>query len=108
MIESKCIGDSLWNMIEQAVEKVKDRPRRLARAVNDANITYAVIGGNSVQQWVSQVDESVVRNTRDVDNILNEDELDRAIVALAAEGLSIVARQVSPRFSMVRTLRLAM
>ena len=45
-----------------------------------------MIGGNAVQHWVSQVDDSVVRNTRDVNIILNESDLDRAIVALEAEG----------------------
>ncbi len=86
MIEIKYTGDALWERIERAVEKVKDRLRRVTRALNSANIPYAVIGGNAVQHWVSQVDESVVRNTRDVDIILNESDLDRAIPALAAEG----------------------
>jgi hypothetical protein len=52
-----------------------------------------VIGDNAVQHWVSQVDESVVRNTRDVDIILNSQELDRAITALAEEGF--IFRQAS-------------
>jgi hypothetical protein len=58
----------------------------VTRALNSASIPYAVIGGNAVQHWVAQVDESVVRNTRDVDIILNESDLERAIVALEAEG----------------------
>lgn len=86
MIEIKYTGDALWDRIERAVEKVKDRLRRVTRALNTADIPYAVIGGNAVQHWVSQVDESVVRNTRDVDIILNESDLDRAILALEAEG----------------------
>ena len=86
MVEIKYTGDALWERIERAVEKVKDRLRRVTRALNSANIPYAVIGGNAVQHWVSQVDESVVRNTRDVDIILNEPDLDRAVLALEAEG----------------------
>lgn len=86
MIEIKYTGDALWERIERAVQNVKDRLRRVARALNSANIPYAVIGGNAVQHWVAQVDESVVRNTRDVDIILNESDLDRAIVALGTEG----------------------
>ena len=46
----------------------------------------AIIGGNAVQHWVAQVDESVVRSTRDVDIILNDSDLDRAIPAMEAEG----------------------
>jgi hypothetical protein len=86
MIEIKYTGDALWERIERAVEKVKDRLRRVTRALNTGDIPYAVIGGNAVQHWVAQVDESVVRNTRDVDIILNESDLDRAILALEAEG----------------------
>jgi hypothetical protein len=86
MIEIRYTGDALWERIERALEKVKDRLRRVTRALNTADIPYAVIGGNAVQHWVSQVDESVVRNTRDVDIILNESDLDRAIPALEAEG----------------------
>jgi len=86
MIEIKYTGDALWERIERAVDIVKDRLRRVSRSLNAANVPYAVIGGNAVQHWVSQVDESVVRNTRDVDIILNEYDLERAIEALASEG----------------------
>ena len=86
MVEIKYTGDALWERIERAVEKVKDRLRRVTRALNTAGIPYAVVGGNAVQHWVAQVDESVVRNTRDVDIILNESDLEAAIVALKGEG----------------------
>lgn len=86
MVEIRYSGDALWERIERAVEKVKQRLRRVTRALNAAGIPYAVIGGNAVQHWVAQVDESVVRNTRDVDIILNETDLEAAIAALATEG----------------------
>lgn len=86
MVEIKYTGDALWERIERIVEKVKDRLRRVSRALNAADIPYAVIGGNAIQHWVAQVDDSVVRNTRDVDIILNELDLERAIRALEAEG----------------------
>ncbi len=86
MVEVLYTGDALWARIERAVEKVKDRLRRVSQALNAANIPYAVVGGNAVQFWVAQVDESVVRNTRDVDIILNRDDLDRAKEALEKAG----------------------
>ncbi|MFM2219313.1 MAG: hypothetical protein RL240_3631 [Planctomycetota bacterium] len=86
MIEIKYSGDALWDRIERAVEKVKDRLRRVTRALNAANIPYAVVGDNAVQHWVSQVDESVVRNTQDVEIILNEPDLNHAIEVLEKEG----------------------
>jgi hypothetical protein len=69
-----------------AEEIVKDRLRRVTEALNAAEIPYAVIGGNAVQFWVAQVDESVVRNTRDVDIILNRSDLPAAITALEQIG----------------------
>jgi hypothetical protein len=86
MIEIKYTGDALWARIERAVEKVKERLRRVTQALNGAEIPYAVVGGNAVQHWVAQVDESVVRNTRDVDIIVNEGDLDEAIKALGKVG----------------------
>jgi hypothetical protein len=86
MVEIKYVGDELWARIERAVEKVRDRQRRVTEALNAAGIPYAVIGGNAVQHWVAQVDESVVRNTRDVDVILRRADLARAIEALKPAG----------------------
>src|SRR6185436_7788078 len=86
MVEINYAGDELWERIERAVEKVRDRLRRVVRALNAANIPYAVVGGNAVQHWVAQIDESVVRNTQDVDIILNPSDLDRAIAVLEPEG----------------------
>jgi hypothetical protein len=86
MIQIRYTGDALWARIERAVENVKQRMRRVTRALNSAGIPYAIIGGNAVQHWVAQVDESVVRNTRDVDIILNRQDLAAAIEALAQDG----------------------
>lgn len=86
MVPIQYTGDALFERIERAVDIVKDRLKRVTRALNAASIPYAIIGGNAVQFWVAQVDESVVRNTRDVDIILNEGDLERAIEALAKEG----------------------
>ena len=86
MVEVKYTGDALWDRIERAVEKVKDRLRRVTGTLNAANIPYAIIGDWAVQHWVAQVDESVVRNTQDVDIILNEPDLERAIEVLGTVG----------------------
>jgi len=86
MVEIKYTGDALWARIERAVENVKDRLRRTTEALNAAGVPYAVVDGNAVQYWVAQVDESVVRNTRDVDIILNRADLPRAIQALEGAG----------------------
>jgi hypothetical protein len=75
MVEIKYVGNASWERIKRAVENVENRLKRVMEALNAAGVAYAVIGGNAVQHWVSQVDESVVRNTGDVDIILNRSEL---------------------------------
>jgi len=86
MTRIRYTGDGLWERIERAVDKVKDRLARVTAALDKAGIQYAVVGGNAVQIWVAQVDESVVRNTRDVDIVLNRGDLEAAVAALAACG----------------------
>ena len=86
MVTIRYTGDALWDRIERAVEKVKDRLRRVSTALDGANIPYAVVGGNAVQIWVAQVDEGAVRNTRDVDILLNRDSLEDAITAVKPHG----------------------
>lgn len=70
----------------QAVEKVHQRLHRAALALESAEIAYAVVGGNAVAAWVSQVDEAAVRNTQDVDILLRRSDLERAKLALAGPG----------------------
>src|SRR5688572_1625578 len=75
-----------WPRMIRAVEKIRERMLRAARALEGANVPYAVIGGNAVAAWVSRVDEAAVRNTRDVDLLLRADDLPRARLALESAG----------------------
>jgi hypothetical protein len=76
---------SLDRMVS-AVEKVRDRLLRAARALESAGVPYAVAGGNAVALWVSRVDEAAVRNTQDVDVLLRRSDLESAKAALEAAG----------------------
>jgi hypothetical protein len=80
------LGPVSWERMIRAVEKVRERLRRAAQALDAAGVPYAVIGGNAVAAWVSRVDEAAVRNTQDVDILLRRDDLERATTALAAAG----------------------
>ncbi|MFM8396642.1 MAG: hypothetical protein ACKOAH_02330, partial [Pirellula sp.] len=55
-------------------------------ALNQAQVPYAVVGGNAVAAWVATIDDGAVRNTRDVDLLLAEEDLPRATEALQAVG----------------------
>ena len=80
------VTPAAWERMVAAVEKVRERLRRAAGALEAASIPYAVAGGNAVAAWVSEVDEAAVRNTQDVDLLLRRDDLERAKQALAAAG----------------------
>ncbi len=80
------IDADLMERMVRAVEKVRDRLHRSTRALQDAGIPYAVVGGNAVAAWVARVDESAVRNTQDVDILLRRDDLEAAKDAFARAG----------------------
>src|SRR5687768_1919424 len=64
-METHEISALAWERMVTAVEKVRDRLRRATQALEQAQIPYAVAGGNAVAAWVSEVDEAAVRNTQD-------------------------------------------
>jgi len=74
--------------MEHGIEKVRQRLIRVASALRAAGVSYAVVGGNAVAAWVSRVDETAVRNTRDVDILLRRQDLPAARVALEAAGFT--------------------
>ncbi|MGH7134437.1 MAG: hypothetical protein ACREHD_01780, partial [Pirellulales bacterium] len=80
------LGEVSLERMVRAVEKVRDRLLRAAKALETAVVPYAVVGGNAVAAWVSRIDEAAVRNTQDVDILLRREDLDRAIAAMSAAG----------------------
>ena len=79
-------GEVSWERMIRAVEKVRERLRRAAMALDTAGVPYAVAGGNAVAAWVSRVDEAAVRTTRDVDILLRRADLPAAIAAMSQAG----------------------
>jgi hypothetical protein len=69
-----------------AVEKVRERLQRSTRALDAAEIPYAVIGGNAVAAWVSKVDPGAARNTVDVDLMINRSDLAAVKSTLESAG----------------------
>jgi hypothetical protein len=78
-----------WHILERmerAVTKVRDRLLRAATALNQAGVSYAVVGGNAVASWVATVDEGAVRNTRDIDLLVRRRDLPAITAALEGAG----------------------
>jgi hypothetical protein len=76
----------ILDRMERAVVKVRERLLRATAALNQAGIAYAVVGGNAVASWVATIDEGAVRNTRDVDLLVNRQDLPAVTVALEHAG----------------------
>lgn len=79
-------GLDVFERMFRAVELVQERLNRACKALHDAQVPYAVIGGNAVAAWVATIDDGAVRNTRDVDLLLAEEDLPRATNALQSAG----------------------
>jgi hypothetical protein len=75
-----------WERALMAAEKVKERLRRAARALDAAAVPYAVAGGNAVAEWVGRIDEDAVRTTRDVDILIQRSDFPAAKACLEAVG----------------------
>lgn len=75
-----------WERALMAAEKVKERLRRATKALADAGVPYAVVGGNAVAEWVARVDEDAVRNTRDVDLLVRRADFPAVRTTLEAAG----------------------
>ena len=79
--------------MEQGIEKVRKRLLRAAEALRTAGLPYAVVEGNAIAAWVSRVDESAVRNTRDVDILVRREDFEK--IRNALEKIGFRYRRVS-------------
>ncbi len=86
MIPFHLTGEALWQRMERAVQKIQERLERTAATLEQANIPYAIIGGNAVRAWVAQADEAAVRTTRDVDILLRRSDWPAAVAAMERAG----------------------
>src|SRR5947208_2900776 len=64
-----------WERMIAAVEDVRERACRATAALKQAEIAHVVIGGNAVAAWVARVDKEAVRNTKDVDLLIRQENL---------------------------------
>lgn len=75
-----------WERMVAAVEDVRERAERAAKALGQAGIPFMIVGGNAVAAWVARVDVEAVRNTKDVDILLQRGDFGRAVAALQDVG----------------------
>lgn len=68
------------------IDVIRDRLLRITRILNEHHIAYAVVGGNAVAAYMGQVNPTAVRATKDVDIMINRNDLPTVIAAAKEEG----------------------
>src|SRR3981081_2792989 len=77
----------IWERYLMAIDEVTERRRRIGRALDEAQVVYALVGGQAVALWVATKDPAAVRTTKDVDILLRREDLPRARAAATAVAL---------------------
>lgn len=65
-----------------ALESIAQRMQRTVTALETAGVRYALVGGQAVAAWVATIDPDAVRTTKDVDVLIERDQLPKARAAL--------------------------
>lgn len=77
---------SYWERYLMANDAVTQRLERITKALEEAGVPYALIGGQAVALWVATKDPAAVRTTKDVDLLLRKDDLPQARAAARPAG----------------------
>ena len=80
-------GPSIWERYLMALDEVTDRLQRITRALEEAGISYALVGGQAVAIWVATKDPAAVRTTKNVDILLRRADLPKSRAAASSVGL---------------------
>jgi hypothetical protein len=70
-----------------ALDDVTARLQRICRALGDASVPFALVGGQAVALWVATTDPAAVRTTKDVDLLLRRQDLAKARAAAVSAGM---------------------
>jgi hypothetical protein len=77
----------IWESYLMALDEITDRLHRIATALNEAGVPFALVGGQAVALWVATKDPAAVRTTKDIDILLRREDLPKARAAAAAVSL---------------------
>jgi hypothetical protein len=80
----------LWERYLMAMDAVTDRLNRITSVLTKLGVPYALVGGQAVALWVTTKDPAAVRTTKDVDILLNRDDLPKAKSAALSVGMDYV------------------
>ncbi|MSU78969.1 MAG: hypothetical protein EXS16_12850 [Gemmataceae bacterium] len=69
-----------------ALDAITNRLNRITSALTNANVPYALVGGQAVALWVTTKDPAAVRTTKDVDILIDRKNLPAAKRAAIGAG----------------------
>ena len=78
---------SFWERHLMAVDQLTQRLERITRALQEKNVPYALIGGQAVNVWIATKDTGGGRQTKDIDILLQRNDVPLAKAAGLAAGL---------------------
>ena len=73
-----------------AMDAVTERLHRITAALTNSGVPHALVGGQAVALWVTTKDPAAVRTTKDVDILLNRDDLPQARSAALSIGMDYI------------------
>ncbi|MFM9960926.1 MAG: hypothetical protein ACKV2Q_06850 [Planctomycetaceae bacterium] len=80
------LREDTMERINEAFQRVQERLRRAAAILEQSGLPYAVIGGNAVIHWISQVNPAAYRFTQDVDVLIRREDLPSMTKVMEAAG----------------------
>jgi hypothetical protein len=81
------LSASPWEKYRMALDDVTARLERITKALHEAGVPYALVGGQAVAIWVATREPAAVRTTKAVDILLNRQDLAPARAAALAAGM---------------------
>jgi hypothetical protein len=90
------IPPDIMERMARAVELVDERLKRAMDALTGACIIAAVIGAKAVAYWVGLGDEGLIRNTPNVDLLIDRTDSDASRTALQNAGFAYVEDTTQP------------
>ena len=81
-------GGSLNTLFEESVFALVGTLERIAGSLAAAAIPYEVIGGMAVMIQVNRVDPSAVRNTKDIDILIQRSDLEKITSVVEGHGFT--------------------
>jgi hypothetical protein len=91
-------GEEVLDRMVRAAKAVESRQRRSTDALQGARLPHALCGSNATSAWITSVDESGVRQARNVELVLLRQDFVAATSALQAGGFVQASRDGQIRF----------